>query len=223
MNVGDNLLVVRRSLSGRAKLVAVSKFHPAEAILEVYHAGQRIFGESRVQELTAKQPLLPPDIEWHFIGTLQSNKVKYIAPFVSLIQSVDSVKLLQEIDRQAAKCRRKLGVLLEVHIAEEVSKHGFSAEECLKLFYNQEFDGMKNVEVRGLMGMATFTDDVEQVRREFKNLKALFEKIRSFQTTDLSVFQELSMGMSDDYPIAIEEGSTMVRIGTRIFGSRKMS
>lgn len=221
MDIKSNLSNIRSSLPNGVKLVAVSKFHPAESIQEAYNAGQKLFGESRVQELTAKQPLLPEDIEWHFIGTLQTNKVKYIAPFISLIQSVDTLKLLQEIDRQAAKCNRTIRILIEVHIAEEASKHGFSPDECKALFTNDTLMPFKNIAVCGLMGMATFTDNAEQVRREFDTLKTLFCDIKSMQGINPSVFTELSMGMSDDYKIAIEEGSTIVRIGTAIFGERE--
>ena len=221
MSIEDNVSKYKSSLPDGVKLIAVSKFHPSDAIKEAYDAGQRIFGESRVQELTAKQPTLPEDIEWHFIGTLQTNKVKYIAPFISMIQSVDSIKLMQEINRQAGICRRKIRVLIEVHIAEEDSKHGFSPDECRSFFSNGTPAQFENIEVCGLMGMATFTDDEKQVRSEFGKLRSLFEEIKSMQETDSSIFKELSMGMSDDYKIAIDEGSSMVRIGTSIFGTRE--
>ena len=221
MDIKNNISDICSSLPNGVKLIAVSKFHPAETIKKAYDAGQRIFGESRVQELTAKQPTLPEDIEWHFIGTLQTNKVKYIAPFISMIQSVDSLKLMQEIDRQAAKCGRKIHVLIEVYIAEEESKHGFSTNECKSIFTDGTLNQFPNIQVRGLMGMATFTDNAEQVRREFGKLRGLFDEIKSMPTTDKFVFTELSMGMSDDYKTAIEEGSTMVRIGTSIFGARE--
>jgi len=211
---------MRTSLPEHVRLVAVSKFQSVEAIKEAYDAGQRIFGENRVQELVAKQPVLPDDIEWHCIGTLQTNKVKYIAPFIAMIESVDSLKLLYEIDRQAEKCKRNIRVLLEVHIAEEESKHGFAPDECRGLFKDGVFKALKYVRVCGLMGMATFTDNHKQVRREFRALKMLFEEIRRLPDTDISQFTELSMGMSDDYRVAIEEGSTVVRVGTLIFGRR---
>ena len=216
----ENLSRLQASLPDGVKLVAVSKFHPVATIREVYGAGQRLFGENRVQELIAKQPELPDDIEWHFIGTLQTNKVKYIAPFVSMIQSVDTLKLMQEVNRQAGKCNRNIRVLLEVHIAEEDSKHGFSPEECKALFADGRQAQFENIRICGLMGMATFTDDTEQVRREFRALRTLFDHIKSLPATDKSVFTELSMGMSDDFRIAIEEGGTMVRIGSAIFGER---
>ena len=221
MSISSNLKKIKSHLPEGVKLIAVSKFHPVEVIREAYDAGQRIFGENRVQELTAKQPFLPEDIEWHFIGTLQTNKVKFIIPFVSMIQSVDTLKLMQEINRQAEKCDRLIRILIEVHIAEEESKHGFSPDECKALFADEIPALLKNIQICGLMGMATFTDDKEQVRREFGALRTLFYEIKStLSSTGDSLFTELSMGMSDDYLIAIEEGSTMVRIGSSIFGAR---
>ena len=221
MSISSNLKKIKSHLPEGVKLIAVSKFHPVEVIREAYDAGQRIFGENRVQELTAKQPFLPEDIEWHFIGTLQTNKVKFIAPFISMIQSVDTLKLMQEINRQAEKCDRLIRVLIEVHIAEEESKHGFSPDECKALFADEIPAQLKNIHICGLMGMATFTDDKVQVHREFEALSTLFKEIKSMlSTTGNSLFTELSMGMSDDYLIAIEEGSTMVRIGSALFGAR---
>jgi pyridoxal phosphate enzyme (YggS family) len=215
--IAENIARIRSTLPAGVRLVAVSKFHPVEAIREAYDAGQRIFGENRVKELVGKQPLLPADVEWHLIGTLQTNKVRCIAPFVAMIESVDSLRLLEEIDRQARRHERVISVLFEVHIADEASKHGFAAAECRELFVGGRLGKYPNVQVCGLMGMATFTDDTEQVRREFASLHALFEDIRLLPTTDRSVFTQLSMGMSDDYPIAIEEGSNIVRIGRCIF------
>jgi len=217
MNVCSNLSKLLSLLPDEVQLVAVSKFQSEARIREVYDAGQRIFGENRVQELAGKQPNLPNDIEWHFIGTLQTNKVKYIVPFISMIQSVDSVKLLQEINRQAEKYNRIIRVLIEVHIAEEDSKHGFSIDECRTFFLDGIPLQFKNIQICGLMGMATLTEDVKAVRNEFGNLRTLFEEIRSIPEIDKSHFTELSMGMSDDFKIAIEEGSTMVRIGTAVF------
>ena len=217
MNISDNLSNIQALLPDGVKLVAVSKFHPVATIKEVYDAGQRIFGENRVQELIAKRPFLPVDIEWHLIGSLQTNKVKHIAPFISMIQSVDTIKLMQEIDRQAKRYSRTIRVLIEVHIAEEESKHGFSPDECRTLFAKGVQDRYEYIRICGLMGMATFTADREQVCREFKTLKKLFDEIRAMQGIDPSLFAELSMGMSDDYKIAIEAGSTMVRIGTALF------
>jgi len=220
MSIQRNLSDILMPLPKHVKLVAVSKFQSVEAIREAYNTGQRIFGENRVQELVTKRSSLQEDVEWHFIGTLQTNKVKYIAPFVSMIESVDTLKLLYEIDRQAAKCNRIIPILLEVFIAEEESKHGFSTDECKALFMDDALKALNHIQVNGLMGMATFTDNQVQVRQEFKKLKALFDEIRALPETDPSQFTELSMGMSDDYQIAIEEGSTIVRIGTSIFGKR---
>ena len=221
MDIKKKLSEIRSSIPDGVKLVAVSKFHTAETIKKAYDAGQRIFGESRVQELITKQPALPEDIEWHFIGTLQTNKVKNIIPFISMIQSVDSLKLMKEINRQAERCSRKVRVLIEVHIAEEESKHGFTPIECKALFSDGTVAQFSNLQVCGLMGMATFTDDTEQVRREFGKLRRLFDEIKSMPETDKPVFTELSMGMSDDYKTAVGEGSTIVRIGTAIFGTRE--
>lgn len=226
MSVAENLRQTRSTLPPGVTLVAVSKFHPVEALREAYDAGQRIFGESREQELTAKRKALPDDVEWHFIGHLQTNKVKYIAPFVTLIQSVDSRRLLDEIDRQGAKNGRIIDCLLEVHIAAEESKSGFSAEEAAGLMLETyAAGGWPNVRIRGLMGMATNTDDETQIRREFRTLAALFRQIASEMPADgtgkAAAWDILSFGMSDDYGIAIEEGSNMVRIGTHIFGERE--
>ncbi|MDR2147069.1 MAG: YggS family pyridoxal phosphate-dependent enzyme [Tannerella sp.] len=220
MSIKNNILSIQSTLPEGVRLVAVSKFHPVETIREAYDAGQRVFGENRVQELADKQPVLPPDIEWHFIGTLQTNKVKYIVPYIAMIQSVDSEKLLQEIDSQARKINRTVNVLIEIHIAEEASKHGFLPDECKELFTNDLSKKYPNVKICGLMGMATFTDNVGQVEREFEKLHDLFEEIRALPQTDEAVFQELSMGMSDDYLLAVKQGSTIVRIGSKIFGER---
>jgi PLP dependent protein len=201
-------------------LVAVSKIQPVEAILKLYESGQRDFGENYVQELVDKQAQLPKDIRWHFIGHLQSNKVKYIAPFVHLIHGVDSFKLLKEINKEAAKNNRTINVLLQVHIAQEETKFGLNEEELnltIKEFENLK---MENVRVCGLMGMASFSDDLQKVSREFRNLKMLFNKTADKFTIHDSPFTTLSMGMSGDYKIAVEEGSTMVRIGSLLFGAR---
>jgi pyridoxal phosphate enzyme (YggS family) len=219
MSVAQNIACIRSTLPDGVTLVAVSKFHPPETIREACDAGQRIFGESRVQELLAKQPLLPQDIEWHFIGTLQTNKVKLIAPFIHTIQSIDSINLLKEVDKQAARCARRIRVLLEVHIAEESSKHGFSMDECRALLSEGFASAYPNVCLAGLMGMATFTDDMVQVRQEFQRLRAFFEEMKN-DCPSGGFFSELSMGMSGDYPVAIANGSTMVRIGTAVFGER---
>jgi pyridoxal phosphate enzyme (YggS family) len=219
MDIAQKINDLKNTLPPHVEVVAVSKFHPAPIVQEAYDAGQRIFGENKVQELVAKYQQLPDDIQWHFIGTLQTNKVKYIVPFIHTIQSVDSLRLLQEIDRQAAKCNRRIRVLLEVHIATEMSKHGFSVDECMCLFKENQLDTYSNVTIAGLMGMATFTDNTAQVEREFQLLKHLFDTIKNSGKSSDS-FTELSMGMSDDYPIAVRNGSTMIRIGTLIFGSR---
>ena len=218
--IGEHIKEITASLPKGVTLVAVSKFHPAEAVAEAYAAGQRIFGESRVQELCTKKEQLPDDIDWHFIGTLQSNKVKYIAPFIGLIHSVDNLKLLAEIDRQAARCGRVINLLLEFHIAEESTKHGLSSDECAALLDDKEVKAMKNIRIRGVMGMATFTDNSEQVRREFQTLKRCFDILKQCYFAHSNSFDTISMGMSDDYSLAIAEGSTMVRVGSKIFGDR---
>jgi pyridoxal phosphate enzyme (YggS family) len=221
MDIARKINELKASLPPQVVLVAVSKLHPAEVLQEAYDAGQRIFGENRVQELTAKYPLLPSDIQWHFVGTLQTNKVKYIAPFIDTIQSVDSLRLLKEVDKQAANNNRRIRVLLEVHIADETTKHGFGIDECLHLFLENRLETYPHVVIAGLMGMATFTENTEQVRHEFQTLKRLFDEIsRSGKAGDS--FTDLSMGMSDDYPIAIQQGSTMIRVGTLIFGEREV-
>lgn len=202
------------------KLVAVSKTHPPERILEVYREGQRIFGENRVQEMLLKQAALPQDIEWHLIGHLQTNKVKMIAPFVQMIHSVDSLALLQEIDKQALKSGRVIDCLLQFHIAAETTKFGFSEPEVEEILRNPDYKSLQNVRICGVMGMATFTDDQNQVRQEFKTLKAIFDRLKKRFFADIPWFKEISMGMSGDWQIAVEEGSTMVRIGSLIFGAR---
>ena len=204
-------------------LVAVSKTKPVEDILELYNLGHRDFGENYVQELVDKQQQLPQDIRWHFIGHLQSNKIKYIAPFARLIHGIDSFKLLKEVNKQALKANRVMDVLLQVHIAEEETKFGLDEKELhdmLNTNFNHELHGLKNIQIRGLMGMASFTDDKEKVRKEFRYLKSLFEKYARHETPN-SKFEILSIGMSADFAIAIEEGSTMVRIGSLIFGERQ--
>lgn len=219
MDIAQHIQELQASLPQGVTLVAVSKFHPVEALQEAYQAGQRVFGESRAQELVAKQLVLPKDIEWHFIGPLQSNKVKDIAPFISLIHSVDSLKLLNEIEKQAAKHERIIRVLLEIHVAEEETKHGMTPDECRALL-DADLSALTHIRIGGLMGMATFTDDMERVRSEFRQLAALFRELKE-KHPELADFKELSMGMSHDYQIAVEEGSTMVRIGTDIFGERQ--
>ncbi len=201
-----------------ARLVAVSKTQPAARILEIYRQGQRIFGENRPQEMLEKQAALPPDIEWHLIGHLQTNKVKSIAPFVSLIHSVDSLHLLQEIDKQALKNGRVIDCLLQFHIAQEETKFGLSENEALEILQSPEFLALLNVRICGVMGMATFTDDPAQVRREFRQLKTTFENLKSKFFPLAAHFREISMGMSSDWRIALEEGSTLLRIGSLVFG-----
>jgi pyridoxal phosphate enzyme (YggS family) len=203
-----------------ARLVAVSKTKPEADILELYAMGQRVFGENRVQELTPKYEALPKDIQWHMIGHLQTNKVKYIAPFVHLIESVDRIKLLKEINKQAQRAERVIPVLLEFKIAEEESKHGLQWEEIRSFLDSEEFQALENIRIDGVMGMATFTEDQEQVRREFKALSRIFRQLKEAFFKDAPHFKEISMGMSGDYKIALEEGSTMVRIGSSIFGPR---
>lgn len=206
--------------SKNAKLVAVSKTKPVAQIMEIYEQGQRIFGENRVQECVEKQEVMPKDIQWHIIGHLQTNKVKYIAPFVALIHSVDSFKLLKEINKQAKKNERVIDCLLQFHIAEEESKFGLDLEKAKVIINSNDFEQFKNIQIVGVMGMATFTDDHEQVRQEFRNLKYIFDNLKTLYFSDQPNFKEISMGMSGDYQIAVEEGSTMVRVGSLIFGGR---
>ncbi len=217
--VAEHLDKVRRSLPDGVALVAVSKFHPVDVLSEAYRAGQRIFGESRVQELEEKRVQLPDDICWHFIGHLQTNKVRYIVPYISLIHSVDSVKLLTEIERQAARLPRVVDCLLEVHVAAEETKYGFSPDECLAFLSDFHPEEYAHVAIRGLMGMASNTDDETRVAADFATLKRLFDEVRTrFQWPHFDI---LSMGMSHDYNIAVREGSNMVRVGTTIFGERQ--
>lgn len=220
MNIRANLLTLKRSIPPTCTLVAVTKTHPAEVVKEAYDAGHRVFGENKVQELVPKYEALPKDIQWHIIGHLQSNKVRHIAPFVTLIHSIDSIKLLEEVNKQAVKVKRTIPVLLQVHIAKEETKFGFSDEEIMSFAGSIKPSVFTNVEVHGLMGMATFTDNADQVRAEFRKLKTLFSKLRSSSLPNTFRLKELSMGMSGDYRIAIEEGSTMIRVGSAIFGTR---
>ena len=219
-DVKGNLKDVLSTLPDGVRLVAVSKFHPAEYIEEAYREGQRIFGESHEQELSRKVKELPEDIQWHFIGHLQTNKVKYIAPYISMIEAVDSLKLLKEIQKQAEKNGRVIDVLLELHIAEEETKFGLTPDACRQLLDNGEWEQMKNVRICGLMMMASNVDDENQIRNEFTTAKLFFDEVKQKYFADAEYFCERSWGMSDDYPIAIECGSTMVRVGTRIFGPR---
>lgn len=220
MDIQANLKEVLTSLPAQVKLVAVSKFHPNESIEQAYRAGQRIFGESKVQELTGKYETLPKDIEWHFIGHLQTNKVKYIAPYIAMIHAVDSYKLLAEIDKQAAKNGRVIPCLLEIHIAQEESKYGFTFQECREMLEAGEWKNLTHICIAGLMGMATFTEDETEIKREFDSLKRFFNEIKQNYFADRDTFREISMGMSHDYPLAIEAGSTLIRVGSKIFGER---
>lgn len=220
MSISSEIERLNNELPSTVKLVAVSKFHPAECIEEAYQAGQRIFAESRPQELAAKVEVLPKDIEWHFIGHLQTNKLKMVVPYASLIHSVDSRKLLMEINKFAVNKGLKARVLLEMFIAQEESKQGFSQEEIMELVEEMSQQPLEGIELCGLMGMASFTEDLQKVRSEFETLAAAFNHIKEVYGGKFPEFKELSMGMSNDYPIAIECGSTLVRIGTRIFGSR---
>jgi pyridoxal phosphate enzyme (YggS family) len=204
----------------KAQLVAVSKTKPKEAIMDLYLKGQRIFGENRVQELAEKQPKLPADIEWHMIGHLQRNKVKYIASFVKLIHSVDNLKLLKEINKQALKHDRTIPILLQFHIAKETTKSGFSLLEVKEVLKDKSFKELKNIEIQGVMGMATFTTDLTLVRSEFSTLKSIFDHLKTANFSEQSSFHTISMGMSGDYKIALEEGANMVRIGSLLFGAR---
>jgi pyridoxal phosphate enzyme (YggS family) len=220
MSVRKHLEILIQEIPSNVKLVAVSKMMPVETILEAYEAGQRLFGENKSQELSAKHPLLPEDIQWHFIGHLQTNKVRYIAPFVEMIQSVDSLKLLKEIDKEAVKNDRVIKCLLQFHIATEETKFGLDLSEAKDLLSSTDYVDMKNIQICGVMGMASFTDDIALIRREFHSLKVMESQLKDEYFGDKPEFCEISMGMTGDYRIAIEEGSTIVRIGTGIFGNR---
>lgn len=217
--IAHSIRLIEHELAEKATLIAVTKTKPTALLREAYEAGCRRFGENKVQEMVDKQPQLPNDIEWHLIGHLQTNKVKYIAPFVTLIQSVDSLKLLQEVNKQAAKHARIIDCLLQIYIADEQTKFGLSPDEAQTLLNAPELDQLANVRLIGLMGLATNTDDEAQIRQEFRRLKQLYDQLAQVQRPNVN-FQELSMGMSGDYLIAVEEGSTMVRVGSAIFGSR---
>lgn len=219
MSIETNLLEIKKSIPEKVTLVAVSKTKPVSDLQQAYDAGQRIFGENKIQEMTEKSEQLPQDIQWHMIGHVQTNKVKYMAPFVHLIHGVDSLKLLIEIDKQAKKHNRIINCLLQVYIAKEETKFGLSEAELLEIIHSEEFKTLQNIKIVGLMGMASFSDNQEIVRSEFTNLKNIFEYVKPYQLENCS-FEILSMGMSGDYKIAIECGSTMVRIGSSIFGTR---
>ena len=219
-DVKTNLHRVLRQLPEGVRLVAISKYHPADYIMAAYEEGQRLFGESHEQEIREKHASLPKDIEWHFIGHLQTNKVKYIVPYISMIEAVDSLKLLREIEKQAAKADRVVKVLLELHIAEEATKYGLTMDDCRQLLDAGEWRQMTHVRICGLMMMASNVDDEQQLRCEFRTAHALFNELKARYFADADYFAERSWGMSHDYLIACEEGSTMVRIGTTIFGPR---
>ena len=219
MGIANNLLQIKSTLPEHVTLVAVSKTKPVSDLMEAYEAGQRIFGENKIQEMAEKWEQMPKDIQWHMIGHVQTNKVKFMAPFVSLIHGVDSLKLLQEINKQALKNNRIIDCLLQIYIAEEETKFGLDEEELASLLSSSEFHEMKNIRIVGLMGMATFTDNRDQIKKEFLHLKTIFDKTKKMKTENCQL-ETISMGMSGDYQLAIECGSTMVRIGSSIFGGR---
>ncbi|MGM0613389.1 MAG: YggS family pyridoxal phosphate-dependent enzyme [Bacteroidota bacterium] len=222
-NIKQNIEAFKNKLPENVTLVAVSKTKPLEDIREAYDSGHRVFGENKAQELKDKQPELPDDIQWHFIGHMQTNKVKYIAPFVSLIHSVDRFKVLKEINKQAQKNDRVIPCLLQFHIAEEDTKFGFDWAEVKEMLESEAYQNLTNIRIDGVMAMATFTEDTEQIRREFRQLKSFFDRLQSDYFSESTHFKEISMGMTNDYQIAIEEGSTMLRIGSALFGARKYS
>ncbi|MDR0981807.1 MAG: YggS family pyridoxal phosphate-dependent enzyme [Culturomica sp.] len=220
MGVSENIKEILTELPNGVKLTAVSKTQSQEAIMQAYVAGQRIFGENRVKEIAEKHVALPKDIEWHFIGNLQTKNVKYIAPFIGLIHSVDSLELLERINKEAQKNNRVIKCLLEFHIAKEDSKSGLNEEEAEQLLDSEKYTRMKNISIVGVMGMATYTYDMDVVRHEFRKLKRIFENLKQKYFRGVEAFAEISMGMSNDYKFAVEEGSTMIRVGTAIFGER---
>lgn len=223
MSIQSNLNTIKASLPENVTLVAVSKTKPVSDLMQAYESGQRIFGENKIQEMTEKWEQMPKDIQWHMIGHVQSNKVKFMAPFVSLIHGVDSLKLLQEINKQALKNNRTIDCLLQIYIAEEESKFGLDENELNELLTSVEFKELKNIRILGLMGMATFTEDQNQIKKEFTHLKSIFDTLKNIDGQGRNGFQSIStisMGMSGDYQLAIECGSTMVRIGSSIFGGR---
>lgn len=218
--IRENIKHINESLPAGVRLVAVSKFNPNESILEAYAVGQRLFGESHAQELVPKAEALPKDIKWHFIGHLQTNKVKYIAPYVSCIESVDSLHLLKEIDKQAAKHGRVINCLLQFHVAQEETKFGFSIDECREMLQSDDFKNLKNISITGVMGMASISEDATQIEREFTQVKETFNALKAEFFADKPSFCEISMGMTHDYPIAIRCGATLIRVGSGIFGER---
>ena len=220
MSIAQKIQQLRSSLPEGVSLLAISKFQPIEALQEAYDAGQRMFGENHIQEMAAKAAVLPKDVEWHFTGHVQTNKIKYMASFVSLIHAVDSYRLLREINKHAAKHNRIIDCLLQIHIAQEETKFGFTIDECREMLATEPWKELQNVRITGLMAMGSNTDDMEQVRNEFRQMKQFFDELKTIYFADQPSFNQLSEGMTDDYPIAIEEGSTIVRIGSMIFGSR---
>ena len=220
MSIANNLVNIKSQLPNQVTLVAVSKTKPLADLMEAYNAGQRIFGENKIQEMTEKWEQMPKDIQWHMIGHVQTNKVKYMAAYVTLIHGVDSLKLLEEINKQALKQHRIIDCLLQIYIAEEESKFGLDEQELIEILNSEEFKQLKNIKIVGLMGMATFTENQNQIKKEFQNLKRIFDKLQNQPTTYNLIPTTLSMGMSGDYKLAIECGSTMVRIGSSIFGTR---
>lgn len=220
MSIQSNLAAVKSQLPATVTLVAVSKTKPNEDVMQAYEAGQRVFGENKVQELVGKYEALPKDIQWHMIGHLQRNKVKYIAPFVHLVHGVDSFKLLKELNKEGVKNDRVINCLLQFHIADEETKFGLDMQEATEMLNSQEYAALTHVNIMGVMGMATFTEDEAKVAKEFRNLKAIFDKLKADYFSQKPDFKEISMGMSGDYLLAVQEGSTMVRVGSSIFGSR---
>ena len=220
MSIAEQILRLKHELPDGVELLAISKYQPADAIQEAYDAGQRMFGENHIQEMAAKAAILPSDIEWHFTGHVQTNKIKYMAPFVSLIHAVDSFRLLREIDKHAARNNRIIDCLLQIHIAQEDTKYGLTMDECRQLLANEPWRELQHVRIVGLMAMGSNTDDTAQVRQEFHQIKLLFEELKSCYFSNIPSFCQISEGMTDDYPIAIAEGSTIIRIGSMIFGER---
>lgn len=221
MHIAEQISRLHQELPEGVSLLAISKYQPIEALQEAYDAGQRMFGENHIQEMAAKAAALPKDIEWHFTGHVQTNKIKYMAPFVSLIHAVDSFRLLREINKHAAKHERRIDCLLQIHIAQEETKYGLTVDECRQLLANEPWRELQHIRITGLMAMGSNTDDLEKVRNEFRQIKQLFDELKSTYFADEPSFSQLSEGMTDDYPIAIEEGSTIVRIGSMIFGERQ--
>ena len=223
MKIAEALQNITSELPAGVRLIAVSKTYPAEIIQEAYGAGQRLFGENKAQELRDKYALLPKDIEWHFIGHLQTNKIKYIIDFVSLIHSIDSIKLLSEINKEAKKAGRVVNCLLQFHVAKEETKYGMDMDEAVQLLTSEEYASMEYVKITGVMGMATYTEDTDVIHKEFHSLKSMFNELKEKYFAEKDDFQEISMGMSSDYRIAVEEGSTLIRVGSLIFGERNYS